>query len=105
MIYNLRTFTSAVWAAAFMLQPIQPVFAKEQETSDQTVSTEIKAVEGEMLFAKGKRIGPVYRVGEDGSAQIILERKMYVVPVSTLSIENGRLTTSLSKGEIIRGAN
>jgi hypothetical protein len=43
----------------------------------------------------------VYRVGADGSAQIIIEGKLVSIPVGTLSTANGRLMTSLSKSEVL----
>jgi hypothetical protein len=60
------------------------------------------ASKGKMLVAaNGARLGPVYRVGADGSAQIIIEGKLVSIPVGTLSTANGRLMTSLSKSEVL----
>ena len=57
---------------------------------------------GKMLVAaNGARLGPVYRVGADGSAQIFIDGKLVSIPVATLSEANGRLTTSLSKSEVL----
>ena len=57
---------------------------------------------GQMLVAaNGARLGPVYRVGADGSAQIFIDGKLVTIPVATLSTANGRLTTSLSKSEVL----
>lgn len=62
----------------------------------------VSAVKGSMLVAaNGTRLAPVYRVGADGAAQIIIEGKMVTVPVTTLSMADGRLTTSLTKNEIL----
>ena len=59
-------------------------------------------VKGTMLVAaNGSRLGSVYRVAPDGSAQIIIDGKMVTVPVSTLSVANGKTTTSLSKSEVL----
>jgi hypothetical protein len=69
------------------------------------VSTEAAAdspVKGSMLVAaNGARLAPVYRVGPDGSAQIIIEGKMVTVPAATLSMSGGKLTTSLTKSEVL----
>jgi hypothetical protein len=43
----------------------------------------------------------VYRLGADGSLQIILEGKMLTVPATTLSTASGRLTTTLTKREVL----
>jgi hypothetical protein len=60
------------------------------------------AVKGKMLVgANGARLGPVYRVGSDGSAQIIIDGKMVTIPASTLSVVDGKLMTSLSKSEVL----
>jgi hypothetical protein len=59
------------------------------------------AAEGKMLTgANGARLGAVYRVTGDGSAQLIVDGKMVTVPASTLSVVDGKLTTSLSKSEV-----
>ena len=104
----MKMNTSITIAVAAMLTcaVVAPQLANAQEavTTEAAAPAEAKAVEGQLLYAKGKRLAAVYRVNEDGSAQVILDRKMYVVPASTLSSENGKLTTSLSKGEVIRGA-
>jgi len=54
-----------------------------------------------LVTANGARLAPVYRVGADGSAQIILDGKMVTVPASTLSSVDGKLTTSLTKSEVL----
>ena len=60
------------------------------------------AEKGKMLVtANGSRLAPVYRVGADGSAQIILDGKMVTVPATTLSSVDGKLTTSLTKSEVL----
>jgi hypothetical protein len=60
------------------------------------------AEKGKMLIAaNGARLGAVYRVSSDGSAQVIVDGKMVTVPASTLSASDGKLTTSLSKNEVL----
>lgn len=60
------------------------------------------AEKGKMVVASnGARLGLVYRVGPDGSAQIIIDGKLVTIPASTLSSADGKLTTSLSKSEVI----
>jgi hypothetical protein len=69
------------------------------------VSTQAAAetpVKGSMVVAaNGARLAPVYRVGPDGSAQIILEGKLVTIPATTLSMSGGKLTTSLTKSEVL----
>ncbi len=60
------------------------------------------ASKGKMLVAvDGARIGAVYRVSDDGSAQVILEGKLVSIPAATLSVADGKLTTSLTKQEVM----
>jgi hypothetical protein len=62
----------------------------------------VSPVKGSMVVAaNGTRLAPVYRVGPDGAAQIIIEGKMVSIPASTLSMAGGRLTTSLTKNEVL----
>ena len=57
---------------------------------------------GVMLFsADGSRLGAVYRVTNDGSAQIIIDAKMVTVPVATISAKEGKLITTLKKAQVI----
>jgi hypothetical protein len=65
-------------------------------------ASSVSAVKGSMLLAaNGARLAPVYRVGADGAAQIIIEGKMVTVPANTLSMSGGKLTTSLTKSEVL----
>ena len=62
----------------------------------------VSPVKGSMLIAaNGARLAPVYRVGADGAAQIIIEGKMVTIPANTLSMTGGKLTTSLTKSEVL----
>lgn len=82
------------WVVAFVLA-LMSLSAAAQDAGSAA------AQRGKMLFsASGTRLGAVYRVGPDGSAQVILEGKMVTVPANTLSVVDGKLTTSLSKSDI-----
>jgi hypothetical protein len=66
-----------------------------------TATTGAAPAKGQMVVSSnGARLGTVYRVNPDGSAQIILDGKMVTIPAATLSASNGKLTTSLSKSEV-----
>ena len=54
-----------------------------------------------VMSSNGSRLGTVYRVGADGSAQIIIDGKLVSIPASTLSTVEGKLTTSLTKSEVL----
>lgn len=60
---------------------------------------------GKTLYGpNGGRIASVYRVAADGRVQIILDGKLITVPAATLSDVGGKVTTSLSKSELLRSA-
>jgi len=60
------------------------------------------AAKGQVLVAaNGSRLGSVYRVVSDGSVQMIIDGKMITVPAATLSNSDGKLTTSLTKSEVL----
>jgi len=69
----------------------------------QTAAEAATAVtKGAMLFsADGSRLGSVYRVTNDGSAQIIIDTKIVTVPVATISTTEGKLITTLKKAQVI----
>jgi hypothetical protein len=65
----------------------------------------VNVTAGKMLYgANGSRIASVYRVAADGKVQVILDGKLVTVPASTLSEVNGKVTTSLTKSELLRSA-
>jgi len=70
-------------------------------SSPQQAANAVHAVEGQMLItADGARVARVYHVNADGSVQVILDYRMVTVPVNTLSVKNGELTTSLTRKQV-----
>jgi len=64
-------------------------------------SAALAAAKGKMLMSSdGARLATVYRVA-DGGVQIILDGRMVAVPASTVTIAGGKVTTSLTKGQVI----
>ena len=60
------------------------------------------AEKGKMVVASnGARLGLVYRVAADGSAQMIIDGKLVTIPAATLSSVDGKLTTNLTKSEVL----
>lgn len=82
-----KLFSILVIAASVTL-PVAAAMAEQAKAGVMLVSSD------------GVRLGPVYRVADDGSAQLIIKGKMATVPVATLSMVDGRLTTSLSKSAV-----
>jgi hypothetical protein len=61
----------------------------------------VTAIRGKMLMASdGARLAPIYRVSNDG-AQIILDGRMVTVPTNTIAADNGKVSTSLTKAQVI----
>ena len=57
---------------------------------------------GQMLRdAANVRIGAVDSVKADGSVGVIVEGRYVIVPANTLTVADGKLTTSLSKKTVI----
>jgi hypothetical protein len=87
------------WLVIVMCAFVLPAAAQAPSAAAAAASI---AEKGKMLVASnGARLGPVYRVGPDGCAQVIIDGRMVHVPANTLSMADGKLTTSLSKSEVL----
>jgi len=59
-------------------------------------------VAGQMLFsADGKRVAPINRVREDGAVQVIINGRMFLVPAETITVADGRTSTTLGRSELL----
>lgn len=88
---------AATAAPAFAEESATPVAAATPVSATATVT----AARGQMLVASnGARIGRVARLADDGAPQVIVEGKVVTVPLSTLSVVDGRLVSTLSPAEI-----
>jgi hypothetical protein len=77
-------------------------FTASAQNGSSAAATAAVAEKGKMLVSSnGSRLGTVYRVAADGSAEIIIDGKLVSVPASTLSNVDGKLTTSMSKSDIL----
>ena len=90
-----------VWLAAAlagaMLVVSGPASAQESTAASVAVSA------GKQLYDNaGRRVGTVYRMSAEGNPQVILNGKLVTIPASTLSDQNGKITTSLSKADLER---
>jgi sporulation protein YlmC with PRC-barrel domain len=66
------------------------------------VAQAAEAVVGKAIYAQGgKRIGTVYAVKADGSAQVIINGKLVTIPASTITTANGRVETSINKSALV----
>lgn len=73
-----------------------PLAAPAKAETAQTVNA-AEFVGKSIYGPKGERIGVIYKVSQNGDAQIIVNGKMVVVPASTLAVADGKLTTSRDK--------
>jgi hypothetical protein len=90
------------WSVVSLCALVTLLGTVQAASSAEAASATVGAVKGSMLVAAdGARLAPVYRVGPDGSPQIIIDGKMRTIPASTLSMSSGRLTTSLTKREVL----
>lgn len=84
------------------MKKLQLVVLMAAVVSMSAMAQEKVATKGKMLVASdGARLGAVYRVTEDGSAQVIIDGKMVSIPANTLSAPDGKLTTSLTHREVL----
>jgi len=71
-------------------------------TTAAVYAEDVVVAKGALLqAADGRSLGAIQKVAGDGSASVILEGKIYVVPASTISTKDGKLVTSLKKWDII----
>ncbi|MFT4047879.1 MAG: hypothetical protein QM661_14465 [Solimonas sp.] len=93
----LATLSTAAGAEEVATAAIVPATINASEAA-----TAVTPTKGKMLYAaNGGRLGSVYRVNTDGSVQLILDGSMRTIPGHTLSLVDGKLTTSLSKSDVI----
>jgi len=58
---------------------------------------------GSILYSEdGHRLGPVYKVTDDGAAELIIDNKLVIIPATSLALLDGKLTTHLSKSEVYK---
>lgn len=102
-----KTTLLALVATAATLAIPATVFAAEATQSVQaaadSVAPAVKATAGKMLYsADGRRVASIYRVNAEGAPQVIIDGKLITVPASSLSDASGKVTTSLTKADLLR---
>ena len=87
-------------AISVVMTAMVPQISQAQAAETQVTSP---AKEGVMLYsAEGRKVGAIYRAFEDGRAGVIVGGKMLVVPGDTLSLDDDKLTTSLTYRELMK---
>ena len=83
---------------AALISVATPVAAQSAATGTTAPAV---AKKGQMVSSADRaRLGSVIRVNGDGSVAIIFDARLLTIPASTLKLDNGKLTTSLSKREV-----
>ena len=86
-----------VFAVVLATCAVAPVAA---QSTDAPAKVRV-SVSQQLFDAEGKRVGSVYRVTPDGSAQLIIDDgRLVTVPVATLAQVGNKLTTSLKRREV-----
>lgn len=102
MKHVLNILGGAIVAVSMAATPA--AFAAQDE-SPATEVVDASAYEGEMIYdGNGRRIGAVYSVTPDGAPQVIISGKLYTIPSDSLSVADGKLSTSMTKKEIVLSA-
>lgn len=94
-VRNMKKNLALIAFAALVVTPTA-AFAQGE------VPAAVVATEGKPLFtANGQRLGTVYSLAQDGSPQVIVNGKLVTVPAATISLENGKFTTSLTRQAVL----
>lgn len=94
---SIAIFTVALATAAAV-----PPAAAEGEG---TAAGSITARAGQMLYTtSGRPLVAIYKLTAGGDPQVVVERRLVIVPKATLSMSGGKLTTSLSIADLRRMA-
>jgi hypothetical protein len=93
----MKKLTPLALAAALATFSLFPIAVHAEEAA-------VKAAAGKTIYsANGQRIGAIYRVNQAGQVQLIIEGRLVTVPSETISENAGKLTTSLTKSDLLKG--
>ena len=93
----MKKFTPLALAAALATFSLFPIAVHAEEAGAKAAVAAGKA----LYSANGQRIGAIYRVTQAGQVQLILEGRLVNVPAETISDNAGKLTTSLTKADLL----
>ncbi|GAM04307.1 MULTISPECIES: hypothetical protein [Novosphingobium] len=111
---NTKMLASLCAAAAFLPLSAQAATSQEEATTSaaaivqvaqgtQAQAPAVEARKGSMIYSDGKRIGQVFRVRENGDAQVVINGQSHIVPAETLIEKDGKLATTLSRSQVVSG--
>jgi hypothetical protein len=76
-----------------------------QLAAAQDAAIQVAQFAGKPLYGpKGEKIGAVYKITSSGIPQLIIDGKLVSVPASSLSVSDGKLTTTLDKKQLVKGS-
>lgn len=97
-----RAFVTLAAASLIAVPAIASETAQDAAAPASAEAAAPVAKAGQAIFsADGRRLGSIYRVAADGSAQMLLDGRMFTIPAETISQNDGKIVTSLSKKDII----
>ncbi len=89
----MKTILFALLISAFVAVP----------ASAQDGASPPAATAGRLLHdANGRLLGPIYKVTPAGSSQVVMDDRLLTIPAASLTVVDGRLTTSLTKRDILK---
>lgn len=103
VLISLALVAAVVAPAAFSPAAAEEALVPAAATpvSAEAPATTVVAARGQLVVAaNGARMGRVSRLASDGSPQVIVDGRLVTVPLSTLSVVDGRLVSTLTANEI-----
>lgn len=101
----MNKFAPIALVATLTLFSVAPAALHAETVAAVANGAAVTPVAGKVVYsASGSRVAAIYRVTEQGRVQVILDGKLVTVPSASLSDVNGKITTSLTKAELLRSA-
>ncbi len=99
--FGSGTVLAAVAALALMPASVSAETTQSVREVTEDAAAPVQLNSGMMLYSStGHRVAPIYSVTSDGDPQLILNGRLVTVPASTLSLVDGKVTSSLTKSQI-----
>lgn len=96
-----RLDSIAVSIALALASATSPVFAGETSPATTSAGPSVETKAGRMLFdSTGSAVGAIYRITAQGDPQLIVHGRFVTVPSTTITMVNGKLTTSRTRTEL-----
>jgi hypothetical protein len=101
----MNKFVPIALVATLSLFSVAPAALHAEAVANVAGGGVVSPVAGKVIYsASGNRIAAIYRVTDQGRVQVILDGKLITVPGASLSDVEGKITTSLTKAELLRTA-